>query len=331
MTAESVRPEYVRHSELIDQLVLHRNTLDELGKVEVLWEYPQAHRVLGFICKSGSFDRRKSAFNLDQLDTIGANGLMVNSDPVETDADRVRQIQSLIHSEVWTDTGNRVGKIVDHVFQIKTGVVRQYLLSAGGLQGLAGKIYALYPSQILSWGTRRVLVSAAIVNELEVYQPGLQDRISQFRGVLQEEKAQASQGLQSLMSRAKTKAQILAEQAREQAQTLSAELLESAEQVKERVRDLSEEFLDESRAFRDEYGRDEYDRYDNRDYRDRAGDRSDDEFDFDQPWEEAPRQPIPPRPKLDLQPKRPPQSPPPPPSTRDRDPWDDDWESPGSP
>jgi uncharacterized protein YrrD len=326
--------DYIRYSEFIDQLVLNRNTLDELGKVEVLWEYPQAHRVLGFICKSGSFERRKTAFNLDQLDTIGANGVLVNSEPVETDAERVKQIQSLVHCEVWTDTGNRVGKIVDHVFHLKTGVIRQYLLSAGGLQGLAGKVYALYPSQILSWGSRRVLVSAAIVEGLEVYQPGLQDRISKFGEVLREEKSQASQGLQSLVSRAKTKAQILAEQAKEQAQVLSTELLESAEQARERVRDLRDELREEflesdyrnaprSRGYDDRDVRNRYredldyeDRgYDDQRYRDDRYRYDDDfDFDFDQPWEEeAPprrrnsetdwdQQPIPPRPKLNLEP-----------------------------
>jgi uncharacterized protein YrrD len=346
--------EYIRHSEIIDQLVLNRSTLDELGKVEVLWEYPQAHRVLGFICKSGSFDRHKTAFNLDQLDTIGSNGIMVSTDPVETDAERVRQIQSLVHCEIWTDTGNRVGKIVDHVFHLKTGVVRQYLLTTGGIQGLAGKIYALYPSQILSAGTKRVLVSAAIVNDLEVYQPGLQARIAKFSDVLREEKSQASQGLQSLMSRAKTKAQVLAEQAREQAQTLSAELLESAEQVKGRVRDLSEELRDESRY--DDARYDPRSRYVNRNRHaaSRSDNDFDNEFDFDQPWEDAAparrgpsdddrpqptarppeswqRQPIPPRSPLNLDPPSPrrstPQSPSPPPSASspDPDPWDDEW------
>jgi uncharacterized protein YrrD len=308
----TVEDAYIRSSQLIDQLVLNRNTLDELGKVEVLWEYPQAHRVLGFICKSGRFDQRKTAFNLDQLETIGSSGALVTSDPVETDVDRVKQIQSLVNSEVWTDTGNRVGKIIDHVFHLKTGSIRQYLITAGGLAGLAGKTYALYPSQILSWGSRRVLVSAAIVEGLEVYKPGLQDRVLKFgeglrdelRDELLNDQSQANQSLQSLMGRAKNKV----DRAKTKAQVL-------AEQAKERMRDLSEEFREE---FREEPNRD------------RDQDR-DPDFDFEEPWEEEilpPKQPLPPRPKLNLEPKPPkptttqPTTPP-----RDRDPWDDEWES----
>ena len=84
--------EFIRQSQLIDKIVLDRATMDECGRIEVMWCYPKVHRVLGFICKSGSFDRTKMAFNLDQLDKIGENGVLVMSAPVETDRDRVQQL-----------------------------------------------------------------------------------------------------------------------------------------------------------------------------------------------------------------------------------------------
>jgi uncharacterized protein YrrD len=319
--------EAVRYSDLINQIVLQRRTMAELGRVEVLWEYPQAHRVFGFICKSGPFDRVKTAFNLDQLDTIGDNGIFVNSDPVETDADRVKQIESLIGSEVWTDMGNRLGRINDHLFDIKTGAIKLYLFSPGGLKRLAGPVYALYPTQVLGWGNRRVVVSAGIADQLEVYEPGVQDRISRFAEVFNAESTQVGQGLleraKAKAKRASSKAQILAEQARDRAQELSAELLESAEYARGQARNLRDEFLEEDFADRRDGGRDRFD-----DQRNGANERdADDDFDFDD-WEDTP----PPRPPLNLEPKRP-ASPPPPYATRpprppaDADPWDDDWES----
>jgi uncharacterized protein YrrD len=331
--------ESVRYSDLLNQIVLKRSTMAELGRVEVLWEYPQAHRVFGFICKSGPFDRTKTAFNLDQLETIGDNGLFVSSDPVETDADRVKQIESLIGSEVWTDMGNRLGRINDHIFDIKTGAIKLYLFSPGGLKRLAGPVYALYPTQVLGWGSRRVVVSAGIANQLEVYEPGVQDRISRFAEVFNAESTQVGQGLleraKAKAKRAGSKAQILAEQARDRAQELSAELLDSAEYARGQARNLRDEFLED----RDRDGRypDDHDRH----YGDRR-DASTDDFDFDD-WEED-QPPVPgERPPLNLEPKAPPrnaaQRPPSPyaqrpsqaprqsPPARDQDPWDDDWES----
>jgi uncharacterized protein YrrD len=312
MAAESVR-----YSDLLNQIVLQRSTMAELGRVEVLWEYPQAHRVLGFICKSGPFDRTKTAFNLDQIDQIGENGIFVSSDPVETDADRVKQIESLIGSEVWTDMGNRLGRINDHLFDLKTGAVKLYLFSPAGLKRLAGPVYALYPTQVLGWGNRRVVVSAGIANQLEVYEPGVQDRISRFAEVFNAESTQVGQGLldraKAKAKRAGSKAQILAEQARDRAQELSAELLDSAEYARGQARNLRDEFLDE----RDREGRyrDERDR----DYVDRDGrDAPTDDFDFDD-WDEDQPPATRERPPLNLEPKAPP--------SREADPWDDDWES----
>jgi uncharacterized protein YrrD len=338
--------ESVRYSDLLNQIVLKRSTMAELGRVEVLWEYPQAHRVFGFICKSGPFDRTKTAFNLDQLDTIGDNGLFVSSDPVETDADRVKQIESLIGSEVWTDMGNRLGRINDHIFDLKTGAIKVYLFSPGGLKRLAGPVYALYPTQVLGWGSRRVVVSAGIANQLEVYEPGVQDRISRFAEVFNAESTQVGQGLleraKAKAKRAGSKAQILAEQARDRAQELSAELLESAEYARGQARNLRDEFLEDG-------ARD--DRYrDDRDYR---ADNTVDDFDFEDWAEDQPPVPAA-RPPLNLEPKAPPRERPPSPYTqrpspperppspytqrpspperpqsdpsRDQDPWDDDWE-----
>jgi uncharacterized protein YrrD len=306
----------VRYSDLVNQIVLKRSTMAELGKVEVLWEYPQAHRVFGFICKSGSFDRTKTAFNLDQLETIGDNGIFVSSDPVETDVDRVRQIESLIGSEVWTDTGNRLGRINDHIFDLKTGAIKVYLFSPGGLKRLAGPVYALYPTQVLGWGSRRVVVSAGIANQLEVYEPGVQDRLSRFAEVLNTETTQVGQGLleraKAKAKRASTKAQILAEQARDRAQELSTELLESAEYARGQARNLRDEFLeDDSRD----------DRY--RADRERRNPPADD-FDFDD-WEDEPPPRDGHRSPLNLEPKAPPQSRPAVPEP-DQNPWDDDWE-----
>ena len=176
--------EFIRQSQLLDQLVLDRVAMDECGRIEVMWCYPKVHRVLGFICKSGRFDRTKLAFNLDQIDKIGENGVLVNSDPVETDRDRVQQLETLLGCEVWSDEGTKVGRISDYVFQLASGNIRYYLLSSNGLQGLTGKLYALYPSQILGYGRGRVMVSAGIIPGLELIQVGLDQKLeARFTGL----------------------------------------------------------------------------------------------------------------------------------------------------
>ncbi|MBD2328869.1 PRC-barrel domain-containing protein [Alkalinema sp. FACHB-956] len=335
MTAQ---PDYIKQSELLDQLVLDRASMEELGRVEVLWSYPKLHRVLGFICKSGFMDRRKTAFNLDQLDRFGTNGVLVNSAPVETDRDRVRQLESLINCEVWTDEGNKIGKIVDYMFDLKTGNIRQYLMAGSGLQGLTGKIYALYPSQILSLGSTRVMVSEAIADGLDLYKPGLEqkleEKLKRANELLTEEKSQAKEGLQSLFQKAKTVTSQVKDQVTDQVKERAKDLREVTEQVREKAQDLLEEvppLLDElepqidrwrsgTRGTRSE-GNERYEagsRYGDRDdrsegrYPDQYDDRRDDfedeiEFDFDA-WveeEQQQRQPIPQRQPSRQQPQQP--------------------------
>lgn len=344
-------PEYLKQSDLLDQVVLDRTSMETFGRVEVIWEYPKVHKVLGFICKLSRFDRRKLAFNFDQVRSIGSSGLLVSEAPMETDGDRVSKLESLVNCEVWTDEGNRLGRITDYLFHTSSGDIRYYLVSRLGIRGVPSTLYALYPSQILNVGRNRVLVSEGIAQGLEVIQVGLQTKlvqeVSQVREVLRDENGQLSQGLQSLVQRAANKAQRLSDRAQD-----------LTEKARDRVQALGDEFLesDFNRAERRDYGDRGFDNrgLDNRGLDNRGSDNRDfdnnrrgngrydeaEDFDFDAPWEDDGWEEPPPvkpphganhqpeRPRFDPQPK----SPQPPSrnemprdrSPRQDDPWDDD-------
>ena len=294
--------EFVRQSQLIDKIVLDRATMDECGRIEVMWCYPKVHRVLGFICKSGSFDRTKMAFNLDQLDKIGENGVLVMSAPVETDRDRVQQLESLIGCEVWTDEGKRVGRINDYVFQLKSGNIRHYLLASSGFQGLTGKLYSLYPNQILGYGRGRVMVSGGIVPGLELYQAGMDQKLEQkFSGL--EERIERKlkkvadrinerlddRGNEQSSDRLNSDASQMGQELQSGFQTLFNRALSIGTEVTSKVKERAQDFLDEGRIQDSEWRRDR-DHWTNDRSSDRQFDRLDhnDEFDFDD-WDEQDR------------------------------------------
>jgi uncharacterized protein YrrD len=237
----SKQPEVVKQSDLLNQFVLDRRSLQELGQVEVLWMYPKVHRVLGFICKSGLLGRKKTAFNLDQLETIGANGVLVNSQPVETDVEKVRQLESLVNCEVWTDAGNKAGRVVDYLFDLETGVIEHYLFISSSI---TGSVYMLPPNYILSLGNRRVLVSEEAVRSFTVYRDGLQERFHKAADFLKEEKTQVTQEFKSIFQQAKERAQIFNEQLKEKAELLAEQAKETGqvlvEQVRERTHEVAE-------------------------------------------------------------------------------------------
>jgi len=93
---------------MLNQAAFDAVTMEELGRIEVLWMYPQINRVLGFVGKSGFLGNKKTAFKLPQLESIGSDGILVKGEGEPTVAAKVNQLESLIHSEVWSDSGEKV-------------------------------------------------------------------------------------------------------------------------------------------------------------------------------------------------------------------------------
>ncbi len=255
-------PEVVKHSELLHQMVLNSSSLEELGRIEVIWMYPPAHRVLGFVCKSGFLRNKKLAFKLSQLEAIGSNGILTHSQPDETDAERVRQLESLIQSEVWSNAGNKLGKIVDCVFNLRSGVITDYLIVSDRLSELAGSIYRLPPSKISGFGRKRVLVAETSIQAFVPYREGIQQKISKATSGLKDEYIQVTDDLRDLAKRAqettqhttsqlkslaeqtRERAQVLAEQAKEKVQELNAQLREGAETLVDQAKETGESLVE---------------------------------------------------------------------------------------
>lgn len=234
----ATQPAVVKQSDLLNQLVLDRSTMEELGRVEVLWTYPAAHRVFGFICKSGFLGKHKTAFKLPQIHTLGASSILVHSQPEATDSEKVQQLESLLHCEVWSDAGSKIGRITDYLFSLQTGEISHYLFASSGWGGIAGTIYQLPPNYILSVGSKRVLVPEAAVRSFAVYREGIHQKLSKAREVLKEDYSQVAQELRSFVRQAQT----VAEQAKAQAQA-------AAEQAKEKAQSRAEQLQAEIHTF----------------------------------------------------------------------------------
>jgi uncharacterized protein YrrD len=253
-------PSTLRHSELLNRLVLNRNTLEELGRVEVLWMYPPMHRVLGFVCKSGFLGRRKLAFKLSQVEAIGENGILTHSAPDETDSDRVRQLESLIQCEVWSQAGNKIGRIIDCEFNLQSGLITDYLLIsdtgrasiASRLTAIAGTIYRLPPASIASFGSTRVLIVETSIQAFIPYREGISQTFSKVSTTIKEESAQVADELRSLRKRAQQttlhttdQLKTLAEQAKERAIMFAEQAKETAQTVAEQLQETSETLIEQ--------------------------------------------------------------------------------------
>ncbi|HIK18832.1 MAG TPA: PRC-barrel domain-containing protein [Leptolyngbyaceae cyanobacterium M33_DOE_097] len=238
----------LKHSDLINRLVIDRASMENVGRVEVLWMYPPAHKVLGFVCKSGLLGSKKTAFNLMQIYTLGENSILVGSAGQETDGDRVNQLESLIGCEVWSDAGGKAGKIIDYVFDGKTGQISAYLFTTDGrLSALTEGIFQLVPSQILNIGRQRILISDISARSLVPYKEGIRRRIAKVGDTLLEEYRDVTSKAQTAAEQAKRRVQDLTEQAKEVAQNLGEQLVESTQNLTEQAIETSHSLADQVR------------------------------------------------------------------------------------
>ncbi|MGF1536513.1 MAG: PRC-barrel domain-containing protein, partial [Elainellaceae cyanobacterium] len=145
----------LQYRDLAGRLVLDSQTMAELGWVDTLWMYPQRNRVLGVVCRPGRFGAKRLVFKLTQLDTVGENSLLMRGDPEPTVAAKVQQLESLIGQEVWSDRGERVGKLIDCLFNPENGVILRYLMTPGPWAAVTDGTYLLSPKKIISFSAKR--------------------------------------------------------------------------------------------------------------------------------------------------------------------------------
>ncbi len=174
----ATKPTVIRHSELLHCLVIDRTTTDDRGRIELLWMYPQAHRVLGFICKSGLVNAKRLAFTLPHIKAIQDKNLWVDGEPTETEANQVNQLETLIYHEVWSESGAFLGKVKDCLFELKTGKVTQYLVALRGWRSLLNELYSLTPKDVLSFGKKRILVSDRAAEAMKNQRDRLQQALT---------------------------------------------------------------------------------------------------------------------------------------------------------
>jgi uncharacterized protein YrrD len=240
----------LRHSELVHRLVLDRITLEEFGRVEVVWMDPQSDQVMGFVSKSSRFTKKRFAFKLSQLLTIGAEGIVVNSLPVETDTDHVGVLETLIGHELWSDAGDRLGYITDCLFHLETGEITHYLFRSQGWHGFMDSIYKLPTRGIVQMGKKRVLFAQQAVPYITTYQEGLEQKVVQVAEDLQS----LTETAQSATQRVGKQVRAIAQQATQKAKSIREEFppqeaLKTGqswlEQLQERAQSVGKELREE--------------------------------------------------------------------------------------
>ncbi|MGD1809251.1 PRC-barrel domain-containing protein [Dapis sp. BLCC M126] len=237
-------PEVIKHSQLLNRLVLDRETVEDQGCIEELCLDPQSHQVIGFICKSGLFRKQKKYFAWKQIETIGADATLVNGKPQPDNLEKHNNIVNIIGNEVWTDTGEKVGFIVEYLLNIKTGAIVNYFFKSNGLLGVLDSVYLLAPEAVSSAGNKRVIVVNSAIENPQFYTGGVVEKLGLLQNFLKADLVKTREHIDIARGEAKKlalgfkqRAKVVKKQAQEKAQVVT----EQAQQKVEDFRTQSKE------------------------------------------------------------------------------------------
>jgi uncharacterized protein YrrD len=307
--AESPAPTLITHSDLVGGQVFDRDTTEELGRVETLWMYPQSDRVLGFIVKSGLLGKTKAAVNLKQIRTVGPQIVWTEGKSTATNADRVKQLESLIGLDLCTEGGERIGRIVDCQFNWKTGEIVEYRFATNQLEAITGDTFVLHPAYILSFGKKRVLISDRAAKAVLEQPVGIQRKLAVLKDNLKTEYTQVSGDVLTIAQQAKqtaqTRAKSFSETATEQLEQLSDKAGDRAQKFAQKAsktaHNLTEKAIDKWDELAAELEAADVDR--DRRSNSRFDDADDDDFD-EIPWaDRSPANQSPENQPIDLKPR----------------------------
>ncbi|MEA5579862.1 PRC-barrel domain-containing protein [Nodularia harveyana UHCC-0300] len=186
----------LKYSELLNRLVLDRDTVAEVGRVSRFLLDSQAQKIVGFICKSGWLGNQQKTFAWKEIEAIGADSVIVKHQDEQTSG-ITESVNPVLGSEVWTNSGNKVGKIIDLLFHKETGDVVNYMFSPNGWQGLIEGTYLLAPIMISSVGDKRIIILEKAVENPQKYTEGLGEKLSQATEFIQQDYEQTKQNLEA--------------------------------------------------------------------------------------------------------------------------------------
>jgi len=183
-----------KRSELINRLVLNYQTTESVGKLDNILLDLQNHQIKGLISKSGLLGRERCYFYWNQVETIGKDSILVAYES-EVEIKSSELVNTLIGAELWTDSGNKVGAIVDYIIDSESGKVLTYLFTSNGWAGITDGLYRLSPDDVINLANKRLIARHEAVENAEQYSKGIGDRIHQVTEFIKDDFEQTKKDL----------------------------------------------------------------------------------------------------------------------------------------
>jgi len=121
-------PKEILLSQLLNKNLKGNKSLN-YGNGENVWMHPPVHRILGWYSRPSNFDLKRNVWRLNQISQIIDNDIYVKGDPAISDLATLNRFPTLIQANLINLSGTKIGFIADFLFDIKTGLIKYYLVS----------------------------------------------------------------------------------------------------------------------------------------------------------------------------------------------------------
>lgn len=223
----------IKHSDLLHRLILDRSTTEKLGRVGQVWLDMNAHQVVGLTCTSGLWARHQHSFTWTQIETTGTDSILINAQAGPEPQKPASTVVAVDH-ELWTNAGNKAGRLVDYRIDLQSGAVTDYLFVSNGWRGITEGVYRLPAPAIVTVGPKRVIAEDAAVQNAQQDAAGLSHKMTQTATILKEDYTQSQQdfatgmqGAQEATEQLKAKTQQIASQAQNRFSKLKSQMQQS--------------------------------------------------------------------------------------------------------
>ena len=152
-------PDQLLLSDLLNHTVRCDLGIDH-GPGVMAWMHPPVHRLLGWVSRPSALRMNREVWRLDQCCGLTEQQVFVRGEPASTEPVILEQLPTLIDADLLDCNGERMGAVVDLVFEPSTGVIRHYLISRSDPRLPGSSRWRLTPERIID--QRKGLVRTAL-------------------------------------------------------------------------------------------------------------------------------------------------------------------------
>ena len=141
-------PDQLLLSDLLSHTVRCDLGLDH-GPGLMAWMHPPVHRLLGWVSRPSALRMNREVWRLNQCCGLSEQQVFVRGEPASTDLVTLEQLPTLMDAALLDRYDERIGTVVDFVFEPATGSIRHYLIARSDPRLPGTSRWRLTPDRIL--------------------------------------------------------------------------------------------------------------------------------------------------------------------------------------